>query len=159
MSFNYTADEIFEMALQIERNGAAFYEEAAARTTDPRYQKLLKDIAAMEVGHQTIFAEMRSELGKKEKTPVTFDPNGEAVQYLRALADMRVFFHKEINLSSLDDIFKAAITAEKESILFYLGMKDLVPAQLGSVRIDAIIDEEKRHIRILSDELAAYRRK
>ena len=55
------------------------------------------------------------------------------------------------------DILKIAIELEKKSILFYLGVKDMVPAKLGKDSIDHIIDEEKGHVVLLSKELHAVR--
>ena len=68
-----------------------------------------------------------------------------------------MFFEKEIDLSSMREILKAAILAEKDSIVFYLGMKDLVPDKLGKDKLDEIIKEEMGHIRILSKELIAHK--
>nr|MBC8391582.1 rubrerythrin [Deltaproteobacteria bacterium] len=93
----------------------------------------------------------------KEKSTTVFDPEGESTLYLRALADTRVFFEKEIDVTSMEDILKSAITAEKDSIVFYLGMKDLVPDKFGKGRLDDIINEEMGHIRILSKELIALK--
>ena len=74
---------------------------------------------------------------------------------LLALADTRVFFKKEIDLSSMEGILKAAIEAEKDSIVFYLGMKEAVPPELGHERLDGIIKEEMGHIRMLSNRLVS----
>ena len=50
-------------------------------------------------------------------------------------------------------VIETAIGLEKESILFYLGLKDIVPPKLGRVKIDEIIEEEKRHgVRRYMDE-------
>jgi rubrerythrin len=57
----------------------------------------------------------------------------------------------------MKEILKAAIVAEKDSIAFYLGMKDAVSDNRGKQRIEAIIKEEMQHIRILSKELAAFK--
>jgi rubrerythrin len=43
---------------------------------------------------------------------------------------------------------------EKDSIVFYLGMKELVPERLGKNRIDGIIKEEMGHLASLGTELA-----
>jgi rubrerythrin len=53
------------------------------------------------------------------------------------------------------EILKSAIEAEKDSIVFYLGMKEEVPENLGKNRIEAIIKEEMGHIRLLSKQLVA----
>ena len=158
MSYDFNADEIYEMAQQIERNGAAFYRKAAASVDDAAGKELLLNFAEMEVAHERVFAELKKELSEKEKTTTTFDPEGEAAIYLRALADTRVFLEKKIDLSSMKEILKAAITAEKDSIVFYLGMKEMVPDDLGKAKIDIIIKEEMSHIKLLSSRLVALKR-
>ena len=75
----------------------------------------------MEDEHEKIFKAMRAELSAKEKESTVFDPNGEAGMYLRALADTRVFFEKEIDVTSMKAILTSAITAEKDSIVFLSG--------------------------------------
>ena len=67
------------------------------------------------------------------------------------------FFEKTIDMKSMKEILKSAIEAEKDSIVFYLGMKDVVPESLGKSRIDHIIKEEMGHIRSLSKELIALK--
>ena len=94
----------------------------------------------------------------KEKSPTVFDPQDEAVLYLQALADTRVFFEKEMTGTSMKEILKSAIEAEKDSIVFYLGMKDAVPEKSGRDKIEAIIKEEMGHIRILSSKLAGLKK-
>ncbi|HOD13656.1 MAG TPA: ferritin family protein [Spirochaetota bacterium] len=158
MAFDFNADDVYEIAEQIEKNGADFYQKASETIADKYYQKFLLDLSTMEVFHQRTFAEMRASLSGKEKKPTVFDPNDEAVLYLKALADMRVFYQKQIDMTSIESILMAALSAEKDSIVFYLGMKDLVPEKLGRDRIDAIINEEKKHIQLLGSELLALKK-
>jgi len=153
MSVDFNADEVFEIAEQIERNGAKFYRAAAENVSDSDHKKLLLDLAAMEDEHEQTFKTLRSNLSRDEKVMTTFDPEGESEGYLRSLADTRVFYEKEIDTTSFKEILKSAITAEKDSIVFYLGMKDVVPAHLGQRKLDVIIKEEMSHIRLLSKEL------
>lgn len=157
MSYDFNAEEIFMMAEQIERNGAKFYRKAAGSVADPESKELLLGLAGMEDEHEKMFISIRAELTEKEKETTVFDPTGEAVLYLHALADTRVFFEKKIDLASMQEILKAAIAAEKDSIVFYLGMKEAVPDNRGKQRIEAIIKEEMHHIRILSKELVAHK--
>ena len=155
MSYDFSADNIFEMAEQMERNGAKFYRKSAENAADPSVKNHLLQIAAMEDAHEKTFAALRADLTNEEKKATVFDPEGESVLYLRAMADTKVFFEKEIDVSSIQEVFKAAILAEKDSIVFYLGMKDLVPGKLGKNKLDVIIKEEMGHIRILSNGLIA----
>jgi len=156
--YDFNANDILQMAEQIERNGAAFYRECAGNVADSTAVELLEKLAAMEDDHEKTFASIRTELSAMEKESTTFDPDGEAVLYLKALADTKVFFEKRIDTSDMEDILKSAITAEKDSIVFYLGMKELVPADLGTTRVDAIIKEEMAHIKLLSNELVALKK-
>lgn len=153
MIYDFNADDIFEMAQQMEKNGMKFYETAADSVSDDDAKSLLIEFADMEKEHEKIFSEMRKALSSKEKKSTVFDPQGEALDYLRALADTRVFFEKKIDISSLENILRDAIQAEKDSIVFYLGMKEAVPEGLGKNRIDNIIKEEMGHIRMLSAKL------
>jgi rubrerythrin len=53
----------------------------------------------------------------------------------------------------LKDVLKRAIQKEKDSIVYYTGLKDFIPGRAGKHKIDDIIEEEMRHIRILIQSL------
>ena len=53
----------------------------------------------------------------------------------------------------MEEILRIALDLEKKAILFYLGLKDVVPENLGKDKIDRIIDEEKSHVVTLTQEL------
>ena len=159
MSIDFNADEIFEMAEEIERNGAKFYRKAAEGREEKHSQQLLMDLAAMEDEHERLFASMRKELSKQERASDVFDPYGEAALYLRAMADGVVFKVGEdpsarlTGKESMEDILRTAIGLEKDSIVFYLGMRDLVPDRLGKPKVEGIIKEEMKHITDLNKAL------
>ena len=153
MLWEFNADEVFEMAEQIEQNGYRFYKSASENVQDPAIKQFLLEMAEMESKHEKTFVSLRFELTGDEKGPLNIDPYDESALYLKALADTRVFFEKEIDISSIEEILMTAIQAEKDSIAFYLGMKDMVPDELGKDKIDRIIKEEMSHIRILSEKL------
>jgi rubrerythrin len=160
MSKTFNADEIFEIALQIERNGAAFYRRAAEGPFDEKEKEKLLELAEMEVCHEQTFATMRTE---QMNAPISFDPDGEAARYLGVIADGNVFdlCHdpaEGLSGKTIEEILKIAIDLEKDSIVFYLGLRDLVPENLGKEKVEAIIKEEMGHITLLSDELAALSR-
>ena len=157
MGIDFNADEVFEIAEQIERNGADFYRSVAEKVKDESKKKLLLDLAEMEDEHEETFKSLRSKLSMDEKIQTTFDPEGDSERYLRALADTRVFYEKDVDTTSLKEILKSAITAEKDSIVFYLGMKNVVPAHLGKEKLEDIIKEEMGHISLLSKELIELR--
>ncbi len=152
MSFDFNANEILIMAAKIEENGAKFYREAAENVSGEEKDFLL-ELAEMEDDHEKTFNALSAELTNAEKEGQSFDPDNEAVEYCKALADMRVFFEKKSDFSSMKEIVKEAILAEKDSIVFYLGMKELVPEGLGKDKVDKIIKEEMSHIKLLTKKL------
>ena len=95
MSYDFNADEVFEMAEQLERNGGKFYRSAAENADNSENRSFLLELAKMEDQHEKTFKAMRAELPAKAKESKVFDPQGEAALYLRALADTRVFFEKK----------------------------------------------------------------
>ena len=158
MQYDFNANEILQMAEQLEKNGADFYRKSIEKIQDPAGKELLLSLAEMEDQHEKTFADLRSKLTTSEKAQTVFDPEGETVRYLKALADSKVFFEKTIDTDSMEGILKEAITAEKDSILFYLGLKDAVPEALGKDKIDAVIKEEMSHINLLTRELVALKK-
>ncbi len=152
MNFDFNANEILIMAAKIEENGAKFYREAAENVSGEEKDFLL-ELAKMEDDHEKTFNALSAKLTNAEKEGQSFDPDNEAVEYCKALADMRVFFEKKSDFSSMKEIVKEAILAEKDSIVFYLGMEELVTAGLGKDKEDNLIKEEMSHIRLLTKTL------
>jgi len=159
MPITFNADEIFEMAEEIERNGAKFYRKAAANTSDKTAKKMLLDLAVMEDGHLEIFQAMRRKLTGREKEPLVYDPDNEAAQYLQAMADMHGCegkispIKKLTGKETLKEIIEIALNAEKESVVFYFGLKNFVSDAAGKSRVEKIINEEIGHINVLNQRL------
>ena len=95
---------------------------------------------------------MRKPLKSNEKQATVFDPNQETAQYLAVMADTHggegspKAADALTGNESIQEIINIAIGLEKESILFYLGLKDFVPPDYGKEKLDRIIREEQRHI-------------
>jgi len=161
MSIAFNADEVFEMAEQIERNGAKFYREAAAKTSDRQTKDMFLRLAGMEDAHLRTFQQMRKTLSDQDKGGTTFDPEGEASLYLQAMADQRGFEGmrsptvKLTGKESTRELLEIAIGAERNSILYYVGLKEMVPTETGRDKVQTIISEEVRHAADLRRQLAA----
>jgi len=161
MSITFNADEVLAMAERIEENGTTFYRRAAALQPEapPETIAFLGKLADMEEQHRATFAAMRATLPTDLREQTAFDPYLEAALYLNAMADT----HKgEGSLDqtaaltgkeSLAEILRIAIGLEEKSILFYLGLREMVPPQLGRQQVDNIIAEEKNHLSTLANEL------
>jgi len=159
MSKKYNADEIFEMAEQIERNGGKFYRAAAEKF--PAVRELLLKLAEWEDVHVKTFAAMRAEVGAGPADPPVFDPDGQAQMYLRVMADGHIFNPKAdpgemvAETDTPEDILHLAISVERDSIAFYAGLKQSVSADAGKDKVEDIIREELNHVAILNEQLEA----
>jgi rubrerythrin len=153
------AYEVLEMAQRIERNGVSFYRKAAEQAASQDLRQILQKLAADEVDHEKIFAEMAEHLAAEERKVTLFEPVTEIADYLVTLADSKVF-----NLSSdfssqltgketVADILKVALDKEKDSIIFYLGLRDYIPAQASKDTVDAVLRQELGHVNILTQQL------
>lgn len=163
MNATFNADEVFEMAEEIERNGARFYREAAAKAGNREIREMFLNMASMEDGHLRTFQEMRKSLSEEEKGETAYDPYNEASLYLQALADSKGFegmrspTQKLTGQESVQELLEIAIGAEKNSVLYYVGLKDLVPVGAGRDKVEAVIREEVGHIADLRRRLTALK--
>ena len=163
MSISFNAIEVFEIAERIERNSVKFYLRAAEVISDHDLCQILLSLAEFEKEHEETFANMRKQISNKEWDLITFDPENEMTLYLQTIADSHIFDPKQDPSEQLkdketaDDILKYAIEAEKNSIIFYLGLKNFVPAKAGKDKVDEIIKEEMGHIAELNLRLEAWK--
>ena len=58
--YDFNAEDVFEMAEQMERNGAKFYKESAGGLSDSPAKTLLDRLAEMEEAHEKMFASICS---------------------------------------------------------------------------------------------------
>ena len=153
--------QIFEIAEQIERNGRKFYIRAAEILKDEKSKKLMLTLAAAEKKHEEAFANMRKQISSKQRQLVTFDLDNDASLFIQAIAGAHGFdLRKDVTEQlagneTSNDILQIAMKAEKDSIVFYVGLKDFVTTAIGKEQIEGIIQEEKKHLIILNKELQA----
>ncbi|RKY08937.1 MAG: rubrerythrin [Planctomycetota bacterium] len=164
MPITFNANEIFQIAEQIERNGARFYRKAADSASDKETKQMFLEMADMEAGHLKTFEHMRRYLTYKEKAATVFDPDNEASIYLRTMADARGSEGKKspteelTGAESIEEILKIALSAEKDSVIYYFGLRSFVPPRAGRDKIEAIIAEEIKHITTLNKMLVSVQK-
>ena len=153
MSIFFHANELINIALGIERRGIAFYDIMTRSTENGATRDVFRYLVGMEREHIRVFQGMLDEADRYE-VPEAYAKEYEA--YLQALVDSAVFTDdlatSEIASRVDSDIeaIELCISAEKDSILFYYNMKEMMP-QRTQATIDKIITEEKSHLRQLSD--------
>ena len=84
-----------------------------------------------------------------------FDPDNQSAMYLQTMADARgwegkITPTKELTGNeTIKEIVEIALNSEKESVVFYYGLKDMVPVKAGRDKVEAVIREELSHITML----------
>jgi len=157
--YGFNADEVFQIAIDIEENGKRFYEKAMDIVDNPDVKAVLGSLAKDEAEHLKRFTELKAQLPKTATEDTVWDPEHEMNQYLQMMADIHVFrsdLDVEKKLSQAknpEDILKLGIQFEKDSIVFFLTMQDSTEEKKGREIIGQLINEEKEHLRKLSLEL------
>lgn len=145
-------DEVFALACRIEGNAADFYRTAAAQHADNQQAAYLGDLAEVEEQHKSTFAGMRerASVAREARTTAELQPDGALF-----MASIAEGFPVEGSPTaaefltgdeSLADILGLGIDLEKESILFYLGLRDIVVDPAGQEAVTGIIAQEKHHL-------------
>ncbi len=163
MQQEFNIDEIFTIAVDIEKNGEKFYRHAAEKASDEDTKKLLTELADWEKGHIKIFKDLHARLKDAGEKDLTWDPYGEVELYLRAVADRQVFPVEQDYTDfveqhgSIEDTLKFALDREKDSVVFYTSLDMVVPGDLSEGKVNSIIKEEISHIRMINEKLAQLR--
>jgi len=149
MKETFSITEIIEQAIQTEELGYEFYTRMAKRFEgDEGLQRLFNTLALKELQHKNTFAELKGMTGETE-------PEGweEAIPYFRAMTESEFFLGRDKSLPSLEgikttrDAVRFAINFEKETLLYFIGMREMVKEKEV---VDEIIHEERNHIAWLS---------
>ena len=161
MTVTFNALEVFEIAEQIERNGTNFYIRAAELFDDPNTREIFLRLAEWEKEHERIFALMKEQLSEQNRLPGTSEPE-DFLPDPRVMAGLAVFGIRSNPTNELHgrqnrtDVLRRAVEKEKDSIVFYHGLKEFVLDVADKDIIDEIIKEEMKHIVILDQSLKQY---
>lgn len=147
----FSANEVVEMGIQIEKNGRDFYGSVAKSSKNPKAKEAFEFLGGEEERHIKAFENILREVKKYE--PSEAYP-GEYFAYLRELSEEHVFTKENKGIDAAKDIkndpeaIDLGIKFEKESIAFYEGMKKVVLESEQKI-IDRLIKEEQEHLRKL----------
>jgi rubrerythrin len=148
-----TAAEALKWALEIEKNGEAFYNEVAAKSTDPEVKALFEDLAAQERGHYQVFQKMLEEVKPDpDLSKLDYD---EYQTYLQVALEGALFAGPDKGLTlakqarDREAALRAAMGFEKDTLLFFYDLREMV-SEAEREAMSGIIAEEKGHLRRLA---------
>lgn len=144
----FRASEVFEFARAIEQNGRDFYQAMAARARTPEIRRLFARLAQEEEQHILDFSRLAARAAPYDP-PESYP--GEYTAYMQALIDNNVF-PRDLDPGDLarqigneKDAIKFAMGFEKDSLLFFSGLKNLV-AESEAALVDELLRQERRHL-------------
>ena len=149
----FAGSEVVEIGIQIEKNGGDFYNELAKRSKNKKAAEIFRYLAEQEEKHIAVFKRILNTVQKYE--PQESYP-GEYFAYMNALASEYVFTKKgkgrqiAKKIKNDKEAVEMGIGFEKDSILFYIGIKQSIPKDDQNL-IEELIKQEKDHLRQLTE--------
>jgi rubrerythrin len=150
---HFDAAEVFDLAIQTEHNGKAFYDAAAAAATDPEIKKIMTHLAEAEAQHEVVFRKMKV-AGHAPAAGESYA--GEREEYIESLLQSRVLPNEAIGLQAIrdmkqdDEALDFALAFEKDTILFMYEMREVLP-EAEREQIEVLIQQERTHVRLLQE--------
>ncbi len=146
----YSIREVIEQAIQTEKLGYALYLAMANRfEKDEKLRRLFETLAVKEQEHEKTFTDLKEKVNNRR-----VEHWEEVSKYLRAIVESEFFLGNDKTLPSLEhlnnieDAVRYALVFEKETLLYYHSLKDLIREKDV---LDKLINEEKSHIVWLSE--------
>ena len=149
MITKFSGNEVIEMAIQIEQRGYDFYTVLENNAKKEKMRNLFKWLANEEKKHITVFKKLRETFDKIDIIEIhNWD---EVALYFKSLIETKVFPDtadgKYLKKELEDEIgaIHIAISFEKDNILYFQEIRDLVEENEKKI-IKKLINEEKSHI-------------
>lgn len=149
----FSASEVVELGIQIEKNGRDFYSTLAKQLKADTASGVFEFLAMEEEKHVKVFEGILEKVEKYQPQGLDADEYGA---YMRSLAAEHIFTQKgkgiEIakSIKTNEEAIQKGIGFEEDSIVFYEGMKKIVPDHDQKV-IEELIRQEQRHLKQLID--------
>lgn len=141
----WSVSEVIEQAVRTEQLGYDFYSSISEKFKDEeRLNALFKTLAEKELAHKDRFQKLYEQVDLSE-----VEGWDELSEYMRAIVESEFFLGSDKaivrmgNLQSISDAVDYAIAFEKETLLYFLGLRKTVQEK---ELVDEIISEEQSHI-------------
>ncbi len=142
--------DIYEYAMQMEKDGEALYRELASKTTNTGMKAILAMLADAEVKHYRLFEDMkRHDAVRAADTTILIDVKNIFVE-------MREKKQFDVDVSQAE-LYRKAQGIEQKTRDFYLEKAGLADRSQKEVFLK-IADEEKKHFIVLENLLTLVTR-
>lgn len=149
----FSASDVLTAAQEIEQRGQVFYTRLAETAADSSLAQVFRFLAQEEEKHWQIFHDLALRVGEVELP--AWATEEEYVDYITALIDSHTLFRLgDVEalrqfVGSREEAVHAAMGFEKDTIVFFMEMQELVSAG-DRPAVQACMEEERRHLRMLA---------
>lgn len=148
---------LIDMAARVEHASAQFYQKASKRFMEDEARLEFQKLASMELEHEDFFSDLKLKYKNQAVTTIE-ESTGQAIsKYVKAVQDARVFDfgfilnHTVTGHEKVPEIIQLAIGFEKDSIVFYAGLANIIENEILSKLLKQIIREEFDHLSLLTN--------
>lgn len=147
MSKVFYFNEIIKFAIEKEEESMALYKKLAEKIDDTDAKQLFLKLEGEEKKHKLFYSDMLDKDLHEELPEFLVGDDYDA--YMRELiATSRLAVLPEIKKENLKSILDYAVLREKESVIFYVGLKNYLDPSMQS-KIDLIINQEAMHAAVI----------
>ncbi|MDJ0913529.1 MAG: ferritin family protein [Desulfobacterales bacterium] len=147
----FSLNEIFDIAIKIERNGETAYRKAIDKADKPELASLLGWIADEEMKHTQWLNELRDKYLLMPSGGQVEEISSDLLNELLGDHSLSLDDVDFANIHEVNELIKVWIEFEEDTVLFYEMLQQFIEEEQTTGLIDQIIAEEKKHIANLKE--------
>ena len=150
----FTMDDLFDIAINMEKNGEAVYVDSILRINRQELKDKLQWMADEEARHREWFEGQKNQLTLEieEKYLKEMVP-----RVLQQMMDEKALSLEDIDFSQINnikDLFEIFIGFEEDTIGFYEVLEMFISDPADKKGLDIIMEEEKKHVANLCEMIS-----
>ncbi len=139
--------DIYEFAMQMEKDGENYYRKLIEGCKDPGLKKIFTMLADEEVKHYTFIKQLRQKTGLPEVNETQILENVKNI-FIGMKEGKQV---PQIDTTKETDAYRKACDIEEMSRKFYLEKAQEVEGEQAKLLLNQLAKEEEKHLRIMEN--------
>lgn len=159
MDTQFNVFEILQIAEAVETKTAKFHLRAAERFADEERRSIYYSLADWRAKHRNTWSRIRRRYSEKTGEFGVFDPDNYIRSNPWTMAGLTGYdtdangHSRPTGHETKEQILQDAVRRSRDIIIFYHGLKEFARNPDSHMMIDNMINEEHRHIRLLTQAL------
>ncbi len=145
----FSIQEIIDIAVHLEKNGEAYYRDAAVRHSDPSVIARLEWLADEEASHAEMFLTMKPSVKIEADDPSLAEMGRRLFQQAVGQQGFSLSNESLSEIEATQELISLAIEFERDTVIFYEMLRPFILDETAREQLDRIIEEEHRHVRQL----------